>query len=158
MIFGTVGTHTAPFDRLVRALDEYAEQTSERVIIQIGHATYEPIRAEWFRMTGSEQMAAYRRGADVVVTQAADSMLEAIRARKRVVAVPRQRRFGEAIDDHQVELARKLAATHGIVVVEDVAHLRSVLSTPAKAAAAATSTEERERLIAALRGSIQELH
>lgn len=154
MIFGTVGTHTAPFDRLVRALDGYAGQTAEKVIIQIGHATYEPISAEWFRMTNSEHMAACMRDADLVVTQASDSMLEAIRARKPVVAVPRQRRFGEAIDDHQLELARKVAATFGIVVIEDVADLDSALWRRSQATASIGTTAQ--RLVAALRGSIQE--
>lgn len=156
MIFGSVGTHTAPFDRLVRALDGYAEQTSEGVVIQIGHATYAPRAAEWFRMTGNDQMAAFMRAADVVVTQAADTMLEAIRARKRIVAVPRQRGFSEAIDDHQVELARKLAATIGIVVVEDISHLPSILAAGVGPTATARNGEP-ERLVETLRLSIMEL-
>ena len=48
MIFGTVGTHTQGFDRLVRALDEWAGTTSELVVIQAGSSLYEPRHADWF--------------------------------------------------------------------------------------------------------------
>jgi UDP-N-acetylglucosamine transferase subunit ALG13 len=127
VIFGTVGTHTAPFDRLVRALDEFAATTSEPVVIQIGASTYEPRSAAWFRMVDSESFTGHLHAARLMVTHAADSLLEAIQAGKPVVAVPRQRRFREHLDDHQVELGRELRRTLNLQVVFDVATLPAAL-------------------------------
>lgn len=49
------------------------------------------------------------READVVVTHAGvGSALAAMRAGRRAIYVPRRRRHGEHVDDHQVEMAREL--------------------------------------------------
>lgn len=155
MILGTVGTHTAPFNRLVRALDAYAARSPEEVVIQIGSSTYEPRHAAWFRMTTSEEMLTKMARSRVVVTHAADSMLEALRLRKPVIAVPRQRRFGEHIDDHQVDLARALAATGAVVHLEDLSAMAERLSDLATVSDAwEARSDARWRLVTAVRQAI----
>lgn len=157
MILGTVGTHTAPFDRLVRALDAYAGSAGADVLIQIGASRYEPSHARWFRMTTTEAMQEHLEHATVVVTHAADSLLEAIHAGKPVVAVPRQRRFGEHIDDHQVELARALAGSPRLVVVEDVSQLGAALADAIPPPDRERPAAQADRLVGALRRAIREL-
>jgi UDP-N-acetylglucosamine transferase subunit ALG13 len=46
--------------------------------------------------------------------------------------VPRQQCFGEAVDDHQVELARRLALSNLVTLVEDPQALGSALAAPAE--------------------------
>ena len=49
MIFLPVGTHEQPFDRLIKAIDEFVEEgvIQQEVFMQIGYATYFPKNCEW---------------------------------------------------------------------------------------------------------------
>jgi hypothetical protein len=42
--------------------------------------------------------------------------------------VPRSRRFGDAVDDHQIGFSRRLHASGSITLVEDADDLRAVLT------------------------------
>jgi UDP-N-acetylglucosamine transferase subunit ALG13 len=59
------------------------------------------------------------RGSRVVVCHGADTILDVLRAGKPVLAVPRQARYGEHLNDHQVDFAQALAERGWIVVLED---------------------------------------
>ena len=118
MILVTVGMHGQPFDRLVRAADGLAAIVSETVLIQRGASRCPPISSASFDFTDEASMAAYLSSARVVVAHGgAGSILEAMDARKPLVLVPRLKRFGECLDDHQVELVQALAEQGRAVVV-----------------------------------------
>ena len=76
------------------------------------------------------------RVADVVVTHAGvGSILTCLRLGRTPLVVPRQSRFGEHVDDHQVELTRALADDGKVIPVWDVADLPALVeSAPAPAA------------------------
>jgi UDP-N-acetylglucosamine transferase subunit ALG13 len=119
VIFVTVGMHTAPFDRLVRAADAYARTTAEEVVVQRGASDVETRTARSFDFCDSAEMDRLIRASRVVVCHGADTILDVLRAGKPVLAVPRQERYGEHLNDHQVDFARALAERGGIVVLED---------------------------------------
>jgi len=119
VIFVTVGTHTAPFDRLVRAADAYARTTAEEVVVQRGVSTVPTSAANSFDFCDSAEMDRLIRGSRVVVCHGADTILDVLRAGKPVLAVPRQERYREHLNDHQVDFARALAERGWIVVLED---------------------------------------
>lgn len=108
MIYVTVGTHTAQFDRLVLAADAYAGTTSEEVVVQRGASTVETTAARSFAFCDSAEMDRLIRGSRVVVCQGADTILDVLRAGRPVLAVPRQERYGEHLNDHQVDFAKAL--------------------------------------------------
>ena len=54
----------------------------------------------------------------LIMHAGAGSVITAVRAGKVPVVMPRRARFGEHVDDHQVEFARELAAAGRIVVAE----------------------------------------
>lgn len=130
MIFGTVGTHTQGFDRLVIALDECASQTDEPLVVQTGASQHEPRHAEWFRFESPARIESLMREARVVVTHAgAGSLLMALECGTPVVAVPRLSSLGEHVDDHQLELCEALQGAGLIRVATDGASLRALLQT-----------------------------
>ncbi len=132
MIFVTVGTNEAPFDRLLEALDALPPDMS--LFVQCGASLLRPSRAQCVEFLPYDEVLEAMRTADVVVTHAGvGSVLTALSAGKRPVVVPRLRRFGEAVDDHQVAFARKLERTGLVSVVEDLVHLPDALR-PASAA------------------------
>jgi UDP-N-acetylglucosamine transferase subunit ALG13 len=152
MIFVTVGTNEAAFDRLLRHLDGIA--ADEELVVQHGASAVRPPGATCRDFLPFDELAALMRRARVVVTHAGvGSIVAALTNGKRPVVVPRLARFGEAVDDHQVPLARRLAGSGLVTLVEDPAELPGALS--AAAAAEAGAIEMDERLVGDLRTFIR---
>jgi UDP-N-acetylglucosamine--N-acetylmuramyl-(pentapeptide) pyrophosphoryl-undecaprenol N-acetylglucosamine transferase len=106
----SVGT-LFPFPRLVDRLRAILPGDAEVVLWQDGE-TVPPARVrEAFR------------AADVVVVHAGvGAALEALDAGRRPLLVPRLRRFGEHVDDHQLQVAGELER-RGLAVVRDAGEL-----------------------------------
>jgi len=124
MILVTVGTHTDGFPRLVQEMDRIAGQIDEEVLMQIGSTTYEPRAARWFGFTTQQGMDRLCKQARVIVSHAgAGSILTALRHGRTLVVMPRRQRYGEVVDDHQLELADALARAGALLVAYDTDEL-----------------------------------
>lgn len=120
MIFATVGTHDAPFDRLVRRMDDLAGEIEEQVWMQVGHTTVTPARAPYRRFFPPEEYGTLFEKSRTVVSHAGvGTLLEAAQLQKPLVCVPRLRRFGEHWDDHQLEICTELTRSGTLHYVED---------------------------------------
>jgi UDP-N-acetylglucosamine transferase subunit ALG13 len=127
MIFVTIGT-SEPFDRLLAAVD--ALDTDEEVVAQVGASTLHPASATCHEFLSFDETLAYMREARVVVAHAGvGTVLSALRVGQTPVVAPRLREFGEAVDDHQVSFARRLAELGLLRLVEDLAQLEGAVST-----------------------------
>src|SRR4030042_3156603 len=100
--------HTKGFDRLLKKMDEIASSTHEEVVMQIGHTNFRPQNAKWFDFTTEEGIKEWCKKARVIVTQPAMSILDAQEQGKPVIVVPRLKKYGEVIDDHQSDFAKEL--------------------------------------------------
>ena len=121
MIFVTVGLHPDGFDRLVQAADEMASRVEETVVIQRGGTRYTPRSTPYFDFADEAQMQRWLSEARVVVLHGgAGSILNALRSNKPLVVAPRLKRFGEVIDDHQLELAEVLSQQGRAVAVMEL--------------------------------------
>jgi UDP-N-acetylglucosamine transferase subunit ALG13 len=126
MIFVTTGT-CEPFDRLLEAVDGL--DTDERIVAQCGESHVRPRRAECVDFLTFDELRQLVGEARVVVTHGGvGSILVAIKAGVRPVVVPRSRRFGDAVDDHQIGFSRRLHAAGRITLVESADDLRSALA------------------------------
>lgn len=118
MIVITVGTNEAPFDRLLRAFD--TPRPEEEVFVQHGPSNIRPEGASCVEFIPYEELADAMRRARVVVMHAGvGSIMTALANGKRPVVMPRLRRFGEAVDDHQVALGRRLHDAGLVTFVEE---------------------------------------
>lgn len=118
MILVTVGTNGTAFDRLLREVE--ALGNSEEVIVQYGPSTLRPSNARCIPFLAFDELARLVRRSRVVITHAGvGSILLSLAERRRPIVVPRLRRLGEAVDDHQLALGRRLAAEGLVVLVED---------------------------------------
>ena len=154
MILFTIGT-SEPFDRLVEVADAVAEACDERVVVQGGRSRSRLERAELVEFLPYDELLRLVAEARVVVTHAgAGSVLLAAGNGKRPVLVPRLRRHREAIDDHQVGFAQRLAVLGLALAVADPADLPEVLRTlPDEATRPRVQTES---LAAVLRAYLAE--
>ena len=140
MIFVTVGTHEQPFNRLVKAMDEYAASSNEKVYIQTGFSTYEPVHCESSEFIPFTSMKEFMERAEVVVTHGGpSSFIEAMAAGKAPVVVPRKAEFGEHVNDHQVDFVQFVAEHQGgMVPGYDVAELPTAIEKARKLSSSGT--------------------
>lgn len=118
MIFVTVGTNEARFDRLVRAVE--ALGGPEELVVQHGPSPVRPSGATCVDYLSFEDLTEHIRRASLVVMHAGvGSILAALANGVRPVVVPRLKRFGEAVDDHQLMFGRRAHAEGLVELVED---------------------------------------
>lgn len=123
----TVGTNEAPFDRLLEAVSGL-DRGGERILVQHGSSKVKPEGAECVDFLPFEQLDALTRSSRVVVCHAGiGSVAVALAHGRRPIVVPRLRRHGEAVDDHQVHFARRLEAAGLATVVEDLDQLPALI-------------------------------
>jgi UDP-N-acetylglucosamine transferase subunit ALG13 len=153
MIFVTVGTNEAPFDRLVRAVERFPE--GEGLVVQHGSSPVRPANATCLDYVSFDVLVDHIRRARAVVTHAGiGSMIVALANGKRPIVVPRLQRFGEAVDDHQVPLAHRLAERGAIQLVETIDLLPEAL---AEAAPSSVEVGADGRLSRDLRAHLESL-
>jgi len=120
--FVAVGTHSEPFDRLLRMVHRAAEAgvLPTPVIAQVGPSR-EPIEHAATRaMVSPQEMQAGIDGARYVVCHAGTGTIAtALRAGRRPLVLGRLQRHGEHFDDHQQQIVDKLASLDLIVSLGD---------------------------------------
>lgn len=107
MIFVTTGSQKFQFNRLLQAVDELAAAGSitEEIFAQTGCSDYQPVYYSCQAFLDRETFAAVMARADIVITHGGTgTIIGALRQGKKVIAVPRLARYGEHVDDHQVQL------------------------------------------------------
>ena len=120
LIFVTVGNANQGFRRLLGAVEALAGEGvfgDDVVMIQAGNNPIpESGRCRYQTFLSNEEFIKAIREATLIICHAgAGSLLHILREGKRPVVMPRQKRYGEHVDDHQMELTRALA-TEGRVI------------------------------------------
>lgn len=106
MIFVTVGSRNYLFDRLFKKLDALYEEgvLTDSMFAQIGTSTYKPKHYEYKDFISPEEFAERIKEADIVVSHGASgSIMKALNAGKKVITVTRLEKYGEHINDHQIQ-------------------------------------------------------
>jgi UDP-N-acetylglucosamine transferase subunit ALG13 len=109
MIFLTVGTQF-PFDRLVRAIDELVDQSllDDKIYAQIGMSSYKPRNFEAVLSLENHVFAKCMREASCIISHAGmGTIAMALENRKPLLVMPRLKKYGEVVNDHQVDIVRK---------------------------------------------------
>ena len=129
MIFLSVGT-LFPFDRLVRAVDSAVGKRliEDEVFAQIGHGGFEPRNMEYVETLDKEAFDEKVGCAVCVISHAGmGSIIAALSRNKPLLVMPRMKRFGEHVNDHQVDIAKKFEEYGHLLVARDVADLPDVI-------------------------------
>ena len=124
MIFVTVGTHEQPFNRLIKKVDDLVANGNikEKVIVQTGFSTYIPEHCEAHKMMSFEKMQQALKEARIVITHGGpSSFIEALQFGKVPIVVPRQEKFNEHVNNHQVDFTKLIAKRmNNIIPVYDI--------------------------------------
>lgn len=132
MIFLTIGTHE-PFDRLVKAVDEWclAAHRQQEIFAQIAEPRaggYVPQNFPWVSRLSPSDYADQVARSDLLVSHAGmGSILTALHLGKPIVVMPRRGHLRETRNDHQFTTAQRLGSRPGIYVAQDEGQLSPVL-------------------------------
>lgn len=131
MIFVTVGTHEQQFNRLIEYVDKMCQEglIKEEVFMQIGYSTYIPKACKWSKLLSYDEMNKYVEDARVVITHGGPaSFIAPMQKGKIPVIVPRQKKYDEHVNDHQLEFVNKIKdRMDNILVVNEISEIHDIL-------------------------------
>lgn len=120
LILLSVGTQL-PFDRLVRAVDEWADVSARTdVVAQIGPSTYSPRVLNAFPFLGPDAFRELQSAATIMISHAGmGSILTAMEYGKPIIIMPRDHARGEHRNGHQMATAARFKDVPGVYVAFD---------------------------------------
>ena len=126
-VFLTVGTQL-PFDRLVKALDEWASGHDKvEITAQIGNGQA-PSGMDWKRFIPASEFQTEFEAAEVIVAHSGmGTILTCLDLGKPLIIMPRIASLGEHRNDHQLATARQFEHFSQVHVVNDSREMESAL-------------------------------
>ena len=121
MVLVTVGTQKQSFERLIQLVKESKALKSEEIVVQRGYTKCNNSkRIHSFDFIPMEEMDKYIEQADLVIAHGGvGTIFSAIKKGKKVIAVPRLEKYGEHINDHQIEICEELEKEGYILYYRD---------------------------------------
>ncbi len=134
-ILVSVGTHPQPFDRLLKELDMLVAdgKLKAEIFAQTGNSIFEPMHFPSKRFVSGKQYEDSFSKANIVISHGgAGTIINALKAGKKTIVVPRYEKFGEHTNDHQVDLAKALEKEGKCLAVFDITELENALEKASK--------------------------
>lgn len=132
-IFITLGSQKFQFNRLLKAVDELCEKgtiDAKDVFAQIGYSDYLPKNFNYKKFLDRDEFSREMGIADIVITHGGTgAIIGAVKKGKKVIAVPRLAKYGEHVDDHQLQLIKQFDELNLICSCHDTNELGIALDT-----------------------------
>lgn len=131
MIFVTLGSQKFQFNRLLKKIDDLIEAgcITKPVFAQTGASDYIPKHYDFQPFLDREAFAEQMSRCDTVITHGGTgAIVGAVKKGKKVIAVPRLAKYGEHVDDHQLQLIGQFRDLNLIRACKDVEELGDALA------------------------------
>ncbi len=109
MIFVAVGTQKFPFNRLLKNIDDLIKNgdITEEVFAQIGNSDYVPQNYTFEKFISKEEFDQKVSESSLVITHSGvGTIISALSSHKPIIVYPRLAKYGEHVDNHQLEIAQ----------------------------------------------------
>ncbi len=130
MILVLLGTQDKPFNRLLDAILKEINKGNikDKVIAQIGSTVFESDKIKTFDFIDKQEIKELICKAKFIITHAGvGTITDCIRENKKVIVVPRIKKYGEHTNDHQLEITKEFALKKYVLPVYDVKNLSKAL-------------------------------
>lgn len=134
MILVLLGTQNNSFHRLLEEVEKNVENENinEEVIVQAGYTKYEPQtqkqQIKVFSTIPKKELDDLIEKANLVISHGGvGSMVTANQKEKKVIAVPRYKKYHEHVNDHQVETIEIFAKRGYVMPIKNVEDLGQAL-------------------------------
>lgn len=130
MIFITLGSQKFQFNRLLKKVDELVKEKiiNEEVYAQIGYSDYKPQNYKFKEFVDRDEFKEVMNKSEIVIAHGGTgAIITAVKQGKKVIAVPRLAKFGEHVDDHQMQIVTEFENSGIIKAVYDMDELEGIL-------------------------------
>ncbi|MDO5804162.1 MAG: PssE/Cps14G family polysaccharide biosynthesis glycosyltransferase [Clostridia bacterium] len=130
MIFVTVGSQKFQFNRLLEEIDNLIEKgvINEPVFAQKGYCDYVPKKYEYKDFLTREEFKEIIGKSSIVVTHGGTgAIINAVKKDKKVIAVARNCKHGEHVDNHQRQIVEQFREAGIILGANDCSELEKMV-------------------------------
>lgn len=130
MILVLLGTQANDFSRLLKEIDKQIKNGTikEEVIVQAGSTKYESDKMKQFDLLSREEIEELKKKANIIITHGGvGSIVSSIKLGKKVIAVPRQKEYGEHVNNHQFQIIENFEKQGYIKGVYKMEELKNAL-------------------------------
>jgi UDP-N-acetylglucosamine transferase subunit ALG13 len=120
MKFVTIGTQLS-FNRLIKTIDKWVGETGANdFYAQIGDTDYKPVNMKWDNFVDPENFKEKFLSAEIIISHAGmGTIISALEVGKPILVLPREKKFNEHRNDHQIDTARSFLKMNAIEVAFD---------------------------------------
>lgn len=126
MMFVTVGSQKFQFNRLLKKVDKLISdgKIRDKVFAQIGVSDYKPKNYKYTDFMSQDDFNKKVEEADLIITHAGTGVIvNSVKKGKKVIGVPRLSKYGEHVDDHQIQLIDEFSQLNFIEPCNDLKQL-----------------------------------
>jgi len=126
----TLGSQKFQFNRLLITVDDLVEKgiITDEIFAQSGYSDYKPKHYKYKNFLNRNEFIDMEEKADIVITHGGTgAIIGAVKKRKKVIAVPRLKKYGEHVDDHQLQLIVQFKNQNLICGLTDCSELEEAL-------------------------------
>lgn len=126
MIFITVGSQKFQFDRLLKEVDKIIEKgyLKDKVFAQTGFCNYKPRYFNYKEFLNRDEFDKYINECEILLTHGGTgAIIGGVKKNKKVIAIPRDKKFGEHVDNHQYEIVKEFYNMGLIYTIENIENL-----------------------------------
>ena len=112
MVFVTLGTQDKEFPRLLVEVEKLIDKgiIKDKVIAQIGSTSFSSNNIQLINYISRNEMIKYLQDADYVITHGGvGTIIDSLNLGKKVIAVPRLKKYKEHVNDHQLEIVNEFS-------------------------------------------------
>lgn len=159
MIFVALGTQKFQFNRLLQMVDQLIGEgkIDEPVFAQVGNSDYEPKNYKYASFLDKSEFEEKIRNCDVLITHSGvATIIAGLKNSKKVIVVPRLSKYGEHVDNHQVQIAQSFSKQNYVMMYEESNELELLIK-EAKAHEFAKYISQRQQMIKTIRDYLDKI-
>lgn len=130
MILVTLGTQDKPFKRLLEKIQELIDKKiiQDKVIVQAGFTNFTSKDMTIFDLIPIDEFDSLIENCSLLITHGGvGSIITGLNKNKKVIAIPRLAKYGEHVNDHQIQIIENFNQSGYIIGIKDVEYLEDAL-------------------------------
>lgn len=130
MILVLLGTQKNNFNRLLEEIEKCINNNiiQEEVVVQAGYTVFNSNKMKVLDFISQKELNNLLNQANLIITHGGvGSIINSIKLEKKVIAIPRLAKFGEHVNDHQIQIVEKFNSEGYIIGIDDVSKLNNAL-------------------------------
>ncbi len=126
MILVMLGTQNNDFHRLLDEIEKNIKNgnINEEVVVQAGYTKYKSDNMKICGLMPKNDLEELIKKADLIITHAGVGSVEmSLEQNKKVIAIPRLKKYGEHVNDHQKDIEDEFNRKGLLIGIEEVSEL-----------------------------------